>query len=99
MINVDLNDDNESGSCGEVARQLIKTAVTLIRLSSVFFRDPTKVINKHLTLAYWARTSVKESTDGKSMKTVRYDGSFEAHTSCHSASICKYSSSLSQVCS
>jgi hypothetical protein len=79
MITVDLNDHKEVGSCGEIARQLIKTGShpdQTIR----FYRGTTKVFNEDFTLNYWAGTRVKESTDGEWMKTVRYDGSFQLRT-------------------
>jgi hypothetical protein len=72
MITVDLNDYPEAGSCGEIARQLIKTGS--------FCRGTTKVFNEDFKLAYWAGTRVKESTDSEWMKTVKYDGSFQLRT-------------------
>ena len=76
MITVDLNEHTEAGSCGEIARQLIKTGSDPDQLIR-FKRGTTKVFNEDFTLAYWAGTRVKESTDGEWMKTVKYDGSFQ----------------------
>lgn len=79
MIPVDLNDHKEAESCGEIARQLIKTGShpeQLIR----FCRGTTKVFNEDFKLAYWAGTRVKESTDSEWMKTVKYDRSFQLRT-------------------
>ena len=79
MITVDLNDHKEAGSCGEIARQLIKTGSHPDQ-NIRFKRGTTKVFNKDFTLAYWAGTRVKESTDGEWMKTVKYEGSFQLRT-------------------
>ena len=79
MITVDLNDHKGAGSCGEIARQLIKTGSDPDQLIR-FNRGTTKVFNEDFTLAYWAGTRVKESTDGEWMKTVKYDGSFQLRT-------------------
>ena len=79
MITVDLNDHKEAGSCGEIARQLIKTGSNPDQLIR-FNRGTTKVFNEDFTLAYWAGTRVKESTDGEGMKTMKYDGSFQLRT-------------------
>ena len=79
MITVDLNDHKEAGSCGEIARQLIKTGSDPDQLIR-FYRDTTNVFNEDFTLAYWAGTRVKESTDGEWMKTVKYDRSFQLRT-------------------
>lgn len=79
MITVDLNDHKEAGSCGEIARQLIKTGSDPDQLIR-FKRGTTKVFNEDFTLAYWAGTRVKESTDGEWMKTVKYEGSFQLRT-------------------
>ena len=79
MITVDLNDHKEAGSCGEIARQLIKTGSDPDQLIR-FCRGTTKVFNEDFTLAYWAGTRVKESTDGEWMKTVKYDGTFQLRT-------------------
>lgn len=79
MITVDLNDHKEAGSCGEIARQLIKTGSDPDQLIR-FKRGTTKVFNEDFTLAYWAGTRVKESTDGEWMKTLMYDGSFQLRT-------------------
>ena len=79
MITLDLNEHKEAGSCGEIARQLIKTGShpdQAIR----FYRGTTKVFNGDFTLAYWAGTRVKESTDSKWKKTVKYDGPFQLRT-------------------
>ena len=79
MITVDLNDYPEAGSCGEIARQLIKTGShpdQLIR----FYRGTTKVFNEDFTLAYWAGTAVEESTKGEWMKVVPYRGNFQLRT-------------------
>ena len=45
-----------------------------------FYRGTTKVFNEDFTLAYWAGTRVKESTDSEWMKTVKYDGSIQLRT-------------------
>ena len=45
MINADLNDYNEAGLCGEIARQLIKTAVTLITLFVFTVAQPESLPN------------------------------------------------------
>jgi hypothetical protein len=79
MIIVDLNEHKEAGSCGEIARQLIKTGSDPYQLIR-FKRGTTKVFNEDFTLAYWAGTRVKESTDGEWMKPVRYEGSFQLRT-------------------
>ena len=79
MITVDLNEHKEAGSCGEIARQLIKTGSDPDQLIR-FKRGTTKVFNQDFTLAYWAGTRVKESTDGEWMKTVKYDGTFQLRT-------------------
>lgn len=79
MITVDLNEHTEAGSCGEIARQLIKTGSDPDQLIR-FKRGTTKVFNEDFTLAYWAGTRVKESTDGEWMKTVKYEGSFQLRT-------------------
>ena len=79
MIIVDLNEHKEAGSCGEIARQLIKTGSDPYQLIR-FKRGTTKVFNEDFTLAYWAGTRVKESTDGEWMNTVKYDGSFRLRT-------------------
>ena len=79
MITVDLNEHTEAGSCGEIARQLIKTGSDPDQLIR-FKRGTTKVFNEDFTLAYWAGTRVKESTDGEWMKTVKYDRSFQLRT-------------------
>ena len=79
MITVDLNGHTEAGSCGEIARQLIKTGSDPYQLIR-FKRGTTKVFNEDFTLAYWAGTRVKESTDGEWMKTIKHDGSFQLRT-------------------
>ena len=79
MITVDLNDHKEAGSCGEIARQLIKAGSDPDQLIR-FKRGTTKVFNEDFTLASWAGTRVKESTDGEWMKTVKYDRSFQLRT-------------------
>ena len=61
------------------SRQLIKTGSNPDQLIR-FNRGTTKVFNEDFTLAYWAGTRVKESTDGEWMKTVKYDGSFQLRT-------------------
>ena len=79
MITLDLNEHTEAGSCGEIARQLIATGSDP-DLPIRFYRGTAKVFNEDFTLAYWAGTRVKESTDGEWMKTVKYDGSFQLRT-------------------
>ena len=85
MITVDLNEHKEAGSCGEIARKLIKTGRQPDQLIR-FNRGTTKVFNEDFTLAYWAGTLVKESTEGEWMKTVKYDGSFQLRTPRQTAS-------------
>ena len=71
-----MNEHKEAGSCGEIARQLIKTGShpdQLIR----FYRGSTKVFNQDFTLAYWAGTALEESAKGEWMKVVPYRGDFQ----------------------
>ena len=75
MLVIDLNDYTEARSCGEIARELVKTGNDPDQFVR-FYRGTTKVFNEDFTLAFWAGTRVKESTDGEWMKTVKYDGSF-----------------------
>jgi len=79
MITVDLNEHKEAGSCGEIARQLIKTGNDPDRLIR-FKRGTTKVFNEDFTLAYWAGTAIEESTKGEWMKVVPYRGDFQLRT-------------------
>ena len=79
MITVDLNDHKEAGSCGEIARQLIKTGSDPDQLIR-FKRGTTKVFNEDFKLAYWAGTAVEESTKGEWMKVVPYRGDFQLRT-------------------
>ena len=53
MITVDLNEHKEAGSCGEIARQLIRTGSDPDQLIR-FYRDTTNVFNEDFTLAYWS---------------------------------------------
>ena len=76
MIKVDLNEHKEAGSCGEIARQLIKTGSQPDQRIR-FYRGTTKVFNEDFRFAYWAGTRVKESTDSEWMKAVKYDRSFQ----------------------
>ena len=79
MIAIDLNDYEESKTCGDIARELIITGndpSTLIR----FMRGSTKVFKKDSPLNYWAATAVEESTKGKWMKHVPYRGSYQPRT-------------------
>jgi len=50
MITVDLNEHKEAGSCGEIARQIIKTGSDPDQ-NIRFKRGTTKVFNKDFTLA------------------------------------------------
>jgi hypothetical protein len=79
ILVIDLNDYTEVGSCGEIARALVKTGSDPDQLIR-FYRGTTKVFNEDFTLAYWAGTRVKESTDSEWMKTVKYDGFFQLRT-------------------
>ena len=79
MITINLNDYDESKTCGDIARELIITGSnpkTLVR----FMRGKTKVFLNDLPLNYWAGTAVEESTKGEWMKHVPYRGSFKTHT-------------------
>lgn len=79
IISLDLNDHTEAASCGGLARQLIKTGSDPYQIIR-FYRGKTKVFKEDFTLAYWAGTRVKESTDGEWMKTVKYDHAFKLRT-------------------
>ena len=71
MITINLNDYDESKTCGDIARELIITGSdpsTIVR----FMRGKTKVFKKDSTLNYWSRTAVEESTKGEWMKHVKY---------------------------
>ena len=84
MIAIDLNDYEESKTCGDIARELIITGndpSTLIR----FMRGSTKVFKKDSTLNFWAGTAVEESTKGEWMKHVRYRAN-QSHTPTEEAS-------------
>ena len=79
MLAIDLNDYTEARSCGEIARELVKTGSDPDQLVR-FYRGTTKVFNEDFTLAYWAGTAVEESTIGEWMKVVPYRGNFQLHT-------------------
>ena len=79
MITLNLNDHTEAGSCGEIARQMIKAGSDPYQIIR-FYRGTTKVFKEDFTLAYWAGTRVKESTDGEWMKTVKYNHAFKLRT-------------------
>ena len=71
MITIDLNNYDESKTCGDIARELIITGSdpsTIVR----FMRGKTKVFLNDSPLNYWAGTAVQESTKGEWMKHVRY---------------------------
>lgn len=71
MITIDLNNYDESKTCGDIARELIikgSDPSTLVR----FMRGKTKVFLNDSTLNYWAGTAVEESTKGEWMKHVKY---------------------------
>ena len=71
MITIDLNNYDESKTCGDIARELIITGSdpsTIVR----FMRGSTKVFKKDSPLNYWAGTAVQESTKGEWMKHVKY---------------------------
>ena len=72
MIVVDLNDYDESLSCGDIARQLAQSGKYHADTPLRFMRGNTKVFKEDLKLVYWIDTRIKESTDGEWMKTVRY---------------------------
>ena len=79
MIAIDLNDYDESKTCGDIARELIikgSDPSTIVR----FMRGKTKVFLNDSTLNYWSATAVQESTNGEDMKHVPYRGSFQTHT-------------------
>ncbi len=76
MITIDLNNYDESKTCGDIARELIITGSdpsTIVR----FMRGKTKVFLNDSPLNYWAATAVEESTNGEVMKHVPYRGSFQ----------------------
>ena len=84
MIVVDLNDYDESLSCGDIARDLIADGTdpsTLVR----FMRGSTKVFMNDSPLNYWAGTAVEESTKGEFMKHVKYRAN-QAHRPTEEAS-------------
>ena len=71
MIAIDLNDYDESKTCGDIARELIikgSDPSTIVR----FMRGSTKVFKKDSPLNFWAGTAVQESTKGEDMKHVKY---------------------------
>ena len=79
MITIDLNNYDESKTCGDIARELIITGSdpsTIVR----FMRGNTKVFLNDSPINYWAGTAVQESTNGEFMKHVPYRGSFRTHT-------------------
>tara|TARA_Y100001954_G_C15567884_1_gene481958 strand:+ start:432 stop:728 length:297 start_codon:yes stop_codon:yes gene_type:complete len=79
MITINLNDYDESKTCGDIARELIITGSdpsTIVR----FMRGKTKVFLNDSTLNYWSGTAVEESTNGEFMKHVPYRGNFQTHT-------------------
>ena len=64
MITIDLNNYDESKTCGDIARELIITGSdpsTIVR----FMRGKTKVFLNDSPLNYWAATAVEESTKGE----------------------------------
>ena len=76
MITIDLNNYDESKTCGDIARELIITGSdpsTIVR----FMRGKTKVFLNDSTLNYWSGTAVEESTNGEFMKHVPYRGNFQ----------------------
>ena len=84
MITIDLNNYDESKTCGDIARELIITGSdpsTIVR----FMRGSTKVFKKDSPLNYWAATVVQESTKGEWMKHVKYRPK-QSHTPTEKAS-------------
>ena len=77
MIICNLNNFSETATCGGIARWLICTKGHHPNELIQFMRGNTKVFTKNYKLSYWAKTRVKESTDGEWMKTVPYDDSFK----------------------
>ena len=73
---IPLNKLRRTPSCGSIARLMIKTGSHPDQVVR-FVRGNTKVFTRDYTLGYWAKTRVKESTDGEWMKTVPYDDSFQ----------------------
>ena len=76
MITINLNNFDESKTCGDIARELIITGSdpsTIVR----FMRGSTKVFKKDSPLNYWSGTAVEESTNGEFMKHVPYRGNFQ----------------------
>ena len=85
MITIDLNNYDESKTCGDIARDLIITGSdpsTIVR----FMRGNTKVFLNDSPLNYWAGTAVQESTNGEWMKHVPHRGSFQTRTPTEEAS-------------
>ena len=76
MITIDLNNYDESKTCGDIARELIITGSNPSALVR-FMRGKSKVFLKDSTLNYWSGTAVEESTKGEWMKHVPYRGSFK----------------------
>lgn len=79
MLVIDLNNYTAAGSCGEIARALVKTGNDPDQLVR-FYRGTTKVFNEDFTLAYWAGTAVEELTKGEWIKVVPYRGNFQLRT-------------------
>ena len=77
MIICNLNNFSQTATCGGIARWLIGTKGHHPAELIQFMRGDTKVFTRDYTLGYWAKTRVKESTDGEWMKTVPYDDSFK----------------------
>ncbi len=77
MIICDLNNFSEKATCGGIARWLIAEKGHHPDELIQFMRGDMKIFTKNFKLSYWAKTRVKESTDGEWMKTVPYDDSFQ----------------------
>ena len=77
MIFCDLNNFSEKATCGGIARWLIAEKGHHPDELIQFMRGDMKIFTKNFKLSYWAKTRVKESTDGEWMKTVPYDDSFQ----------------------
>ena len=77
MIICDLNNFSETATCGSIARWLITENGNHPDELIQFMRGDMKIFTKSFKLSYWAKTRVKESTDGEWMKTVPYDDSFQ----------------------
>ena len=82
MIICDLNNLSEKATCGGIARWLITEKGNHPNELIQFMRGDMKIFTKNFKLSYWAKTRVKESTDGEWMKTVPYYDSFQLRSPC-----------------